>query len=44
MCAIGFCSNLSSQQLKAAGAEQVFSHYAALAPLLKRESDIFLEI
>ena len=44
MCAIGFCSSLNREQLIAAGAEQVFSHYAALAPLLKKESDLFLEI
>ena len=44
ICAIGFCSSLSREQLIAAGAEQVFSHYAALAPVLKKESDIFLEI
>ena len=44
MCAIGFCSSLSQEQLIAAGAEQVFSHYGALASALERKSHIFLEI
>lgn len=41
MSVLGFCSSLSREQLLAAGAEHVFSHYDELPTLLKKKSSIF---
>jgi len=41
MSVFGFCSSLSREQLLAAGAEHVFSHYDELPTLLKKKSSIF---
>lgn len=41
MSAIGFCSSLRGEQLLAAGAEHVFSHYDELPALLKKRGIVF---